>query len=79
MGLEKELKKIVAEVSGVPLSAVKDTVNLQRDLGIDSFNAVEILVAVEQRYGIIIDRARAFEVRTFKDIVRLARAYLRKK
>lgn len=79
MGLEKELKKIVAEVSGVSLSAVKDTVNLQRDLGIDSFNAVEILVAVEQKYGITIDRARAFEVRTFRHIVKLAKEYLQKK
>lgn len=79
MELEKELKKIISEVSGVSVSAIKDSTNLQRDLGIDSFNATEILVAVEQKYGITIQKAEIFGVKTVKDILKLAKRYLQKK
>lgn len=43
--LSRELKNIISEVACVPASNIKNSTNLQRDLGIDSFNAAEILVA----------------------------------
>lgn len=71
-----DLKNIISEVAGVSLSEIKVSTDLQKHLGIDSFNAVEILVAVEQKYGVVIDKADAFGVRTFKDILSLAEKYI---
>ena len=54
-----------------------DDVNLRDQLGIDSLRAMEILVAVEQKYGIKIDEARAFDVMTFRDLTELAKEYVK--
>lgn len=77
--LSNDLKNIISEVTGVSPSTIKPSTDLQRHLGIDSFNATEILVAVEQKYGVIIDKADAFGVRTFIDVLNLAKKYLPKK
>jgi len=76
--IAKGLKNIISEVSNVPISSIKDSTDLQKHLGIDSFNATEILVAVEQKYGIRIDPAETFNLRTFKDVLKLAKKHLRK-
>jgi len=70
------LKNIISEVAGVAPAAIKITTDLQKHLGIDSFNATEILVAIEKEYGITIDKADAFGVRTFQDVLRLAKKYI---
>ncbi len=76
MGKEDTLRNIVADISRVAPASIKGGSDLQKDLGIDSFNAVEILVAVEREYGIRIERAEAFGVRTFNDILALVKRYL---
>ncbi len=77
--LNNDLKDLIADITGVPVSAIKDSTDLQKHLGIDSFNAVEILVAIEQKYGVRIEQAEAFEVKTFQDVFDLAKKYLQKK
>jgi len=77
--LNHDLKNLIADIAGAPVSAIKDSTDLQKHLGIDSFNAVEILVALEQKYGIKIEQAEAFGVRTFQDVFDLAKKYLLKK
>jgi len=42
---------------------------MQEDLGIDSFTAVEILVAIEKRYGIKILESEVNDIVTFHDLV----------
>lgn len=83
-GLDREeicgdLKNIISDVSGVSPAAIKLNTDLQKHLGIDSFNATEILVAVEQKYGITVNKADAFGVRTFKDMLNLAEKYIGEK
>ncbi|MCX5699177.1 MAG: acyl carrier protein [Candidatus Omnitrophica bacterium] len=77
--LSNDLKNLIADIAGVAVSAIKDSTDLQKHLGIDSFNAVEILVAIEQRYGIKIEQAEVFGIRTFQDVFDLAKKYLLKK
>lgn len=75
--VSSELKTIISDVANVPKSSIKDSTDLQKKLGIDSFATTEILVAIEQKYGIKIEKAEAFTVRTFKDVMKLARQYLK--
>jgi len=71
-----DLKGIIFETVNVPQSSISNSTNLQEHLGIDSFNAIEILVAIEQKYGITIDPLESFKIRTFKDMIDLTKQYL---
>lgn len=77
--LEKELKKILARVARVKISDIEDNIDIREDLGIDSLNAMEILAAIEIKYNITIDEAKAFDIITFKDLYELVENYLRNK
>lgn len=77
--IAKDLKGIIADVACVAISSVRNSTDLQEDLGIDSFNAAEILVAVENKYKIAVDPACVFNLRYFKDVVELVETYLKNK
>lgn len=74
--VSKDLKNIISDVVGVKVSAIKDSTDLQEDLGIDSFNATEILVVVEQKYGLTINKSQVFNVSTFKDVLNLVQKHI---
>lgn len=74
--LSQQLKAIISEVANVPAVTIKNTTDLQKDLGIDSFNATEILVAVEHKYKITIDPLEVFNLKLFKDVILLMEKYL---
>ena len=75
--INNELKDIISDVANMPKFSIKNSTDLQKHLGIDSFATTEILVAIEQKYGIKIEKADAFNVRTFKDVMKLTRQYLK--
>lgn len=75
--IASELKIIISDVANVPKSSIRDSTDLQKHLGIVSFATTEILVAIEQKYDIKIEKSEAFTVRTFKDVMKLARQYLK--
>lgn len=47
-----EFAEIVREVVGIPVSEVQPDAHLRDDLDIDSLSLVEIMVAVEDRFGV---------------------------
>lgn len=77
--LGRDLKKIISEIAGVRVSAIENSTDLRGDLGIDSFSAIEILVAIEQRYGIVLNKSQVFNVKTFKDVLNLAQKHIQKR
>ena len=74
--LEKEIKEIVSKVARVDESGIKNDTKIRDELGLDSLNAMEILAAIEVRFGITIDEAKVFDVITFKDLSNLVKSYL---
>ncbi len=60
--IEGDIKTIVSKIARVNRSELKDDIKLRDDLGIDSLNAMEILAAIEVKYKITIDEAKAFDV-----------------
>tara|TARA_B100001142_G_scaffold256998_1_gene258492 strand:- start:80 stop:541 length:462 start_codon:yes stop_codon:yes gene_type:complete len=46
------LKEIIAENLGIKIDAIKDESNLVNDLGADSLNQVEIVIAIEKEFDI---------------------------
>jgi acyl carrier protein len=49
--VEERVKKIVAEQLGVPETDIKNDSSFQEDLGADSLDAVELVMALEEEFG----------------------------
>ncbi len=73
MKTEKEIKEIVTDILvqilGVDESEVTDNANLQNDLGMDSLDAVELIMEFEKQYNISISDYDAEKISSVKDIV----------
>ncbi len=76
--VEEEIRSILAKVARVKKSEIKKDVNIRDRLGIDSLSAMEVLAAVETKFGITIDEAKAFNVVTVKDLYKLIEKYATK-
>ena len=61
---------VLGEIADVPVSEIRDDQDLIADLGIDSPNALRLLVALEDRLGIEISDEDAAAMNTVGDIVR---------
>ena len=46
------IEKIIAENLGIDQNSIKDTSNFANDLGADSLNIVEIVMAIEEEFDI---------------------------
>ena len=54
MILEK-VRKIIAEQMGIDIEKVQANSNILTDIGADSLDVVEMLMCVEEEWGIIVD------------------------
>ena len=66
--IEKRIKEIMAEHLGVKLEDVKDDSNLIDDLGSDSLDGVELVMAMEEEFEIEIPDADAEKLTTVKEV-----------
>ncbi|SSY70805.1 acyl carrier protein [Alysiella crassa] len=51
MSIEQQVKNIVAEQLGVSIDDVKNESSFQDDLGADSLDTVELVMALEEAFG----------------------------
>ncbi len=70
MILEK-VKKLVAEQLGISEEEVKPESNIIEDLGADSLDVIEMLMTLEEEYGITIPDDQINQVKTISQIVSL--------
>ncbi len=75
----ENVKKLIAEIARMDAGKIKESDSIRDDLGIDSLMAVEMLAAIEKRFGISIDEAKAFNVVTAKDLIGLVMFYSKKR
>lgn len=68
MELEK-LQKIIAEVLNVDVSEVKYETTFTEDLGADSLDIFQIIMAIEEEFDIEIDSSEAEKIKTVGDAV----------
>ncbi len=73
-GLEKmvfdKIKEIIMEQLQVEESEITMDTNLMKDLSADSLDAVEIIMAIEDEYGIEIPDEEAENIQTVSDLVK---------
>ena len=69
--MEEKIREVLSEVSGVPISELREDTRLVGDLGMSSFDLADTVVSVEEAYGVKIPDERFGELETVADIVRV--------
>lgn len=67
--IEDKVKEIICEQLGVGVEDVTPEASFIEDLGADSLDIVELVMALEEGYGIEISDEDAEKIRTVKDVV----------
>ena len=67
--IEEEVKKLVADITEVPVEKLAPDADFFKDLGIDSLKAIEIVAAFEKRYRIIIPEEDIPKIRNLTDVI----------
>jgi acyl carrier protein len=75
MSRSEELRRLAAEACDVTVEAIGDDRPLSQ-YGLDSVRAIELIVAIEEKFDISISEEAARSIRTFADVVRLVDARL---
>ena len=74
--IEQRVKKIVAEQLGVSEAEVKNESSFQEDLGADSLDTVELVMALEEDFGCEIPDEEAEKITTVQQAIDFVSAHL---
>jgi acyl carrier protein len=69
MSVEKRIKEIVAEQLGVEETQVTNEASFMDDLGADSLDTVELVMALEEEFDIEISDENAEKIQTVQDAI----------
>jgi len=64
----EDVKRIVAEHMGIPADTIRESSNLETDIGCDSLDLVEIMMEVEEHFDIEVPDEIGNEVDTIGDV-----------
>jgi acyl carrier protein len=67
--VETKVREIISEQLGVAMDQVTPEASFIEDLGADSLDIVELVMALEEEYGMEISDEEAEKIRTVKDVV----------
>lgn len=65
----EKIKAIIADELGIEEDIIELESDLTDDLGADSLDAVELIMAIEEEFDVQIDDSAAQEIKTVQDIV----------
>ncbi|NPA49649.1 MAG: acyl carrier protein [Thermodesulfobacteria bacterium] len=69
MSVEEKVIDIIVEKLNVPREQVKPEASFIDDLGADSLDLVELVMAMEEAFGMEISDEEAEKLRTVKDVI----------
>jgi acyl carrier protein len=67
--MEQKLKEIIAENMDVKVEDITRESNFVEDFGVDSLEMVELVVELEQEFGVLITNEELATVKTFGDLL----------
>ena len=79
MGADERVKKIITEQLGVDEEDVTPEANFVEDLGADSLDTVELVMAFEEEFGIEIPDDDAEKITKVKDAIEYIEAHAKAK
>ena len=66
---EEEVRKMISEITEVPIGKLTLDADFFKDLGIDSLKAIEIVAAFEKKYRVIITEKDIPDIRNLRQII----------
>ena len=73
--IEERVKKIVIEQLGVKEEEVKPEASFENDLGADSLDTVELVMALEEEFGFEINDSDAEKITTVSDAIKFIESH----
>jgi acyl carrier protein len=73
--IEERLRRIISEQLGVDESQVTPNASFEEDLNADSLDLVELIMSLEEEFGIEISEEDAERIRTVGDAVEYVREH----
>jgi acyl carrier protein len=73
--IQRTVLKIVADHLGLPVSELRLEDDLFRDLGADDLDQKELMITVEERFGIRVKNSDVGGIKQVRDIVNLVQKY----
>ena len=74
-GLEEKVKKIIVDQLGVDAAEVTPEASFIEDLGADSLDTVELVMALEEEFGIEIPDEEAEKIATVRDAIEYIKSH----
>jgi len=78
MNIEEKVKSIIADQLSVDEAAVKPEASFINDLGADSLDTVELIMALEEEFGIEISDEEAEKIQTVQAAIDYIKAHAEK-
>lgn len=77
--LENQIAQIICKITGMEREEIKMNAHLYRELGIDSIKAIELVVAVQEKYNIRVDDSKLEKLTTVELIAKEVKLLLGKR
>ncbi len=74
MNISESVKELIAKQLGKPIEQITDDKDVVADLGADSLDIVEMLMTMEEEFGVTIPEDDAVNIKTVGDIIKLLEA-----
>ncbi|MBQ8197684.1 MAG: acyl carrier protein [Clostridia bacterium] len=71
MDLATKVKELISQQLNRPVDEVTDEKDIIKDLGADSLDVVEMLMNLEEEFGITVPEEDAVNIKTVGDIIKL--------
>ena len=69
MSVEQKVKQIIVDQLGVDEAQVEDAASFVEDLGADSLDIVELVMALEEAFDLDVPDEEAEKLKTVKDVI----------
>jgi len=76
MEVEEKVKKIIAAQLGINEEEIRPEASFIKDLGADSLDIVELVMTLEDEYGIEISDEEAEKIQTVQEAIAYIKAHL---
>jgi acyl carrier protein len=68
---KEEIRKLISDITEVPIEEITDSAQFVQDLGVDSMVALEIVASIEKKYRVAIPEEKIPTIRCLGDVCNL--------